>query len=132
MFTTMETAAGKRDGKTGSGHAEILPVLNLAVLTEQAKMEEEWTSKLYSKTILKNEELRIVLIGIHEKSEIAMHEAEATTSVQVLDGELIFVTQDDVAVIDKGELLTLSKGTYYGLKAKEPTIFLMTTAGGIK
>jgi quercetin dioxygenase-like cupin family protein len=112
--------------------AEILPVLDLAVLTEQAKLEEGWTNKLYSKTILKNDELRIMLIGIHEKSEIEMHEAEATTSVQVLDGELMFITDDDIAIIDKGELLTVSKGTMYGLRSKEPTIFLMTMAAGLK
>ena len=134
----METITGNSKPKNQGGEKksgvveELLPVLDLAFLTEQAKREEEWTTKLYSKTILKNEELRIMLIGIHEKSEIEMHEAVATTSVQVLDGELMFVTNDDVAIIDKGELLTLNKGTYFGLKAKEPTIFLMTTAGGIK
>jgi quercetin dioxygenase-like cupin family protein len=134
METTTGNTKPKNQGNESNSGAveELLPVLDLAFLTEQAKREEEWTTKLYSKTILKNEELRIMLIGIHEKSEIEMHEAEATTSVQVLDGELMFVTNDDVAIIDKGELLTLNKGTYFGLKAKEPTIFLMTTAGGIK
>ncbi|MEO6721673.1 MAG: hypothetical protein ABIN67_14995, partial [Ferruginibacter sp.] len=49
--------------ETDAPITEMLPVVDLAALTEQAKMEEGWTTKLYSKTILKNDELRIMLIG---------------------------------------------------------------------
>ena len=119
-------------GKVNDTIEQTLPVLDLSALTQQAKMEEGWTTRLYSKTILKNDELRIMLIGIHEKSEIEMHEAEATTSIQVLDGELMFVTKDEVVLVDKGELITLERGTWYGLRAKEPTIFLMTMPLGVK
>ncbi len=110
-----------REGETG--------ILNFGALIKEAKENPAWkTGKLYSRTLLKDQDLRIVLIGIHEASAIEMHEAESTVSLQVLEGSLMLTTGEKFATINEDELYTVIEGESYGLSATIPTIFLMTKA----
>lgn len=104
-------------------------LINVEQLIRQAKEDAAWkTARLYSKTLLKDAGLRIVLIGIHEASSIEMHESEATICIQVLEGALLYTTGQKALLINEGELLTIDKGVHHGLSAKIPTLFLMTKA----
>jgi hypothetical protein len=104
-------------------------VLNFEALITEAKEDPVWnTGKLYSRALLKDQDLRIVLIGIHEGSAIEMHESESTVSLQVLEGSLILATGEKLVYTQVDELYTVIKGEYYGLSAKAPTLFLMTKA----
>src|SRR5687767_9540635 len=98
-------------------------LLNFEALIKEAKEDPAWnTGKLYSRTLLKDQDLRIVLIGIHEGSAIETHESESTVSLQVLEGSLILASEEKLVSINVHELYTVIKGEYYGLSAKTPTL----------
>ena len=104
-------------------------IINVEHLIRLAKEDVAWKSeKLYSKTLLKDAELRIVLIGIHEGSAIEMHEADSTVCLHVLEGILIYATEQKTLPVSEGEMFIVEKGTLHGLSAKIPTLFLMTKA----
>ncbi|MES2891702.1 MAG: hypothetical protein V4725_06805 [Bacteroidota bacterium] len=104
-------------------------LINIEQLIRQAKEDAAWkTAKLYSRTLLKDAGLRMMLIGIHEASTIEMHEAEATICIQVLEGSLLYSAGEKTLLVNEGELLTIDKGVVHGLSAKIPTLFLMTKA----
>ena len=94
--------------KTAELETDDSALINVEQIISQAKQDAAWkTAKLYSKTLLKDAGLRIVLIGIHEASSIEMHEAEATICIQVLEGALLYTTEQKALLINEGELLII-------------------------
>lgn len=124
-----KTSSVSSRSKTADVSKDEAAIINVEQLIRQAKNDAAWKSeKLYSKTLLKDAELRIVLIGIHEGSAIEMHEADSTVCLQVLEGILIYATEQKTLPVNEGEMFIVEKGTLHGLSAKIPTLFLMTKA----
>jgi quercetin dioxygenase-like cupin family protein len=70
--------------------------------------------------------MRIVLIALHKNAEMKKHTADGIISVQVLEGQIQFTTNEQTVEISKGQMLTLHKGIPHSVLAKEETIFLLT------
>lgn len=70
--------------------------------------------------------MRIVLIALHKAAEMVKHKADGTISIQMLEGLINFITDEQQLELDKGEMLALHKGIPHSVVAKEETIFLLT------
>ncbi len=70
--------------------------------------------------------MRIVLIAMHLNAEIAPQIIESIISVQVLEGHLKFITEEQTADIKTGQMLTLHAQIEHTVKAMEETTFLLT------
>jgi quercetin dioxygenase-like cupin family protein len=107
----------------------LLVTMNLNNLMEQTRSEPSWKdSDRNSITIYKSENMRIVLIGLHENAELKTHAANGIISVQVLEGHIKFTIEQQVAELKKGQMLALSKQIPHSVLALKETFFLLTMA----
>jgi len=101
--------------------------IDLNSLVEQVRTEEQWVnSDRNAITVFKTDGMRIVLIALHKGAEMARHTANGMISVQVLEGEMLFNTDEQPVELSKGQMLALHKGIPHSVLAKEETIFLLT------
>lgn len=103
--------------------------LDLHKFMEQVKEESAWKeSDRNSITLFKSDTLRIVLIGLHKNAEIKTHVARSVISVQVLEGEVKFNTEEHNAQLQKGQMVTLQPQIPHSVFAVKESFFLLTVA----
>ena len=101
--------------------------IDLELFVEQIKTEKTWEdSDRNAITIFKTNGMRIVLIALHKNAELSRHTANGIISVQVLEGKMIFNTDQRSVELSKSQLLTLHQGIPHSIVAKEETVFLLT------
>lgn len=77
-------------------------------LIKQFKSEATWeNSDRYTITVYKTNGMHIVLIALHEDSAMQKHTAQGNISLQVLEGEILFSTDNQSEVIRKGQIIAL-------------------------
>ncbi len=109
-------------------NAELVE-MDLNAFINQIKNESTWKdSDRNSVTIFKSETMRIVLIGLHENAELTPHKANGMLSVQVLEGEIQFVTEQKTAHLEKGQMIALHENATHSVKALTESFFLLTLA----
>jgi quercetin dioxygenase-like cupin family protein len=103
--------------------------MDLNHLLEQVRNEASWKdSDRNSITVYKSENMRIVLIGLHENAEMKTHTANGIISVQVLTGHIKFTTEQQVVELETGQMLALKKQIPHSVLAVKETFFLLTMA----
>ncbi|MBC7383516.1 MAG: cupin domain-containing protein [Bacteroidia bacterium] len=104
-----------------------LVAINLLYFIEQIRNEQAWKdSDRNAITVFKTNGMRIVLIALHKGAEMIKHTADGLISVQVLEGQMLFNTNEQSVNLGKGQMLALHKGIAHSVVAKEETIFLLT------
>ena len=71
--------------------------------------------------------MSIVLIAMHNGSEIKMQQVEGTMSLHIIKGKIKFTTENESVIIHEDKLLVMHKNIKHSLFAIEETIFLLTT-----
>ena len=108
-----------------------LVTIDLPSFIEQIRSEEQWgDSDRNAITVFKTNGMSIVLIALHKGAEMARHTANGLISVQVLEGEMLFSTDERSVELGKGNILALHNGIPHSVLAKEETIFLLTLTSG--
>ena len=101
--------------------------IDLGSFIEQIRNEKTWEdSDRNAITVFKTNGMRIVLIALHKNAELARHTVNGIISVQVLEGQMIFTTDQQSVELSKGQLLTLHQGIPHSIVAIEETVFLLT------
>lgn len=101
--------------------------INLPLFIEQIRTEKAWKdSDRNAITVFKTNGLCILLIALHQDAEMTKHTAAGMISVQVLEGHILFTTDDESVELRKGHILALHEGVPHSVLAKEETIFLLT------
>lgn len=104
-----------------------LVTIDLRHFIAQIKEEEQWKrTDRNAITVFKSLVMRIVLIALHKGAEMKPHTATGTVSVQVVEGEMQFTTDDQTIVLSAGEMLVLQEGIPHSVLAKTETVFLLT------
>ena len=104
-----------------------LVTINLLSFIEQIRNEKAWQdSDRNAITVFKTNGMRIVLIALHKNAEMIKHTVDALISVQVLEGQMLFNTDEQSVNLSKGQMLALHEGIAHSVVAKEETIFLLT------
>ena len=78
-------------------------------------------------TIFKSDSLSIVLIGLHENAELKNHPANGIISLQVLEGQVKYITEVQTIELQKGMMLALHQNIPHLIALKE-TFCLLTVA----
>jgi len=103
--------------------------MNLYEFINQIKNETTWAeSDRNSITIFKSDTMRIVLMGLHENAELKAHKANGVISVQVLEGKINFITEQQSSLIEKGEMIALQENIIHSVMALTDSFFLLTLA----
>lgn len=107
-------------------NAELVE-MDLEKFINQIKNESAWAdSDRNSLTIFKSQTMRIVLIGLHENAELKPHKANGVISVQVLQGKIDFVTEQQNSVLAKGQMIGLQQNITHSVYAIAESFFLLT------
>ncbi|MCO5290138.1 MAG: cupin domain-containing protein [Chitinophagaceae bacterium] len=103
--------------------------MDLNKFIQQIKNETTWKSSSHNSiTIFKSEELRIVLIGLHENATLKPHSAHANISVQVLEGDIRFITDSEAVLLSKGQMIALQSSITHSVEAQAESFILLTVA----
>lgn len=101
--------------------------IDLPSFMEQIKREPSWKdSDRNAITVFKTDGLRIVLIALHAGAEMIRHTADGIISVQVLEGQITFRTEQESVELHKGQMLALHAGIPHSVLAREESVFLLT------
>ena len=108
--------------------AQVVP-MNVPEFIRQIKEEPAWKkSDRNAITIYKTNGMRIVLIALHEDAVMEKHTTNGVVSVQVLDGEVVFNTQENSIVLRKGEMIALHRNVPHSVAATKESVFLLTVS----
>ncbi len=101
--------------------------IDLNKFIAELKQETTWTdSDRNSITVFKSDTTTIVLIGMHKNAELKEHTAIGDISVQVLDGEIDFFTEQQKFSMGKGQMITLEANIPHSVTALKESFFLLT------
>lgn len=111
-------------------HALAAPYLefDLTREVEQLQSEPGWTSGQNAKTLVKYEDLRIVLTALKAQSRIPGHQTEGRITIHTVAGHLKVRAQDRTFDLPAGGLLALGQRLPHDVEALEDSAFLLTIA----
>ncbi|MGV3686814.1 MAG: cupin domain-containing protein [Daejeonella sp.] len=109
-------------------NAELIEI-DLIAAKQQIRNEAPWeNSDRNAITLFKNENMRIVMIALHDGAEMKTHTASGVISVQVLEGGISFRTEKKSSDINEGQMVTLQAGVPHSVFARSESVFLLTLA----
>ena len=101
--------------------------MDLNKFIAQLKQETTWAdSDRNSITVFKSDNLTMVLIGMHTNAELKTHIAKGHISVQVLEGEIKFTTEQQTVSMGKGQMIYLEENIPHSVLAVKESFFLLT------
>jgi quercetin dioxygenase-like cupin family protein len=97
-------------------------------LPRQIQALKARSQSVASNTLLKTDDLRIVLLFLNKAAKMNEHHADARTSLQILSGAVHFQVGEVVQPLRAGSLITLEPSIAHAIEALEPSVLLMTMA----
>jgi quercetin dioxygenase-like cupin family protein len=91
-----------------------------------SEQKKPWPSGLYSKTLFKKHDLRVVLISMQDAAHMKEHHADGTLSIQVLKGHIRVSVNGKPHDLPTGTLFTLGRSIRHDVEAKGESAFLLT------
>lgn len=79
-----------------------------------------------ARTLIKDGPLRVTLITLAAGGSIAEHHAAGPITVQPLHGRVIFRVDDEVHLLEPGDLLSLGAGVRHAVESDTGGVFLLT------
>ena len=78
--------------------------------------------------LLKDNKKNIVLVALHEGTEVVSYQSNNSITFQIIEGSLEFNTQKTSASLGMGQVLTLNDKVKYRLTASKETVLLLSIA----
>src|SRR5688572_719398 len=108
--------------------AEPLMEFDLPAEIDRLRTETTWSTGQNAKTLVKYDDLRVVLTALRAKARMPEHKTEGRISVHVLSGHLHLRAAGRTFSLRPGSLLTLDHGMPHDVEALEDSAFLLTIA----
>jgi hypothetical protein len=113
---------------------ELGAVFDLATIEHELRREEPYAREGHTgRTLVREPDLRVVLISIRAGEHMAGHAAKATMSIQTLAGlvlvrlpRLVPQHEDRIIELHIGQLLALERGLTYDIEGVTNSAFLLT------
>lgn len=122
--STLRTYTG---GKMPDTYAT--PARDLPGLIRRMKLSNAWAQGNLNAMILERNPLEnVVLVALHEGTEIVSYQANDSITFRVIEGKMEFKSRNTSAALDSGQVLTLNDKVKYRLTASEETVLLMSIA----
>lgn len=103
--------------------------LDLPAEIDRLHAESSWANGRNAKTLLKFDDLRVVLMAIKGGERIPEHKTEGRLTIQVLSGHLHVKADGRTFSLHAGGLLAIDPALPHDVEAKEDSAFLLTVAG---
>jgi quercetin dioxygenase-like cupin family protein len=100
---------------------------DLGALERELRADAAYQSTGHAaRTLVREPDLRVVLIAIRAGSRIAEHEADESASVHTIAGHVRLHLPDRVVELPAGRLLTLGPGLRHDVEATTDSAFVLT------
>ncbi len=99
---------------------------DLAREIADAEQKKPWPAGLYSKTLFKKHDHRVVLISMQSGARMKEHHADGTISLQVLRGQIRVSVNGKPHDLPTGTLFTLGASIRHDVEARNDSAFLLT------
>jgi quercetin dioxygenase-like cupin family protein len=101
---------------------------DLAGELQQLRSEPEWQTGHNAKTLVKYDNLRVVLIALKARARLPGHQTEGRISIQTIQGQIHVRAEGRTFDVGVGNLLALDRGLPHEVEAVEESAFLLTIA----
>lgn len=101
---------------------------DLAREVDELRREPGWSSGQNAKTLVKYDDLRIVLMVLKAAARIPAHQTAGRISIHTVAGHLRVRAQDRTFDLPAGRLLALDQGVAHDVEALEDSALLLTIA----
>ena len=91
-----------------------------------AETRKPWPTGVFSKTLVKENDMRVVLSLMEPGAQMKTHHADGSLSVQVLRGAVQLHAEAADHELHSGQILTLLPSIRHDVKAVEPSAVLFT------
>lgn len=102
--------------------------LDLPAEIARLKNETIWSSGHNAKTLVKYDDLRLVLIVLHANARIREHKSAGRISIHVVSGHIQVTAVGRTFRLRPGGLLTLDHDVPHDVEALDESAFLLTIA----
>ncbi|MGK2962096.1 MAG: cupin domain-containing protein [Gemmatimonadaceae bacterium] len=101
---------------------------DLAAEVHRLQAETTWSTGHNARTLVKYDDLRIVLTALKASEHIPEHKTEGRISIHVLSGHLQVKALRRTFNLRAGRLLALDRGMLHDVTALEDSAFIITIA----
>jgi quercetin dioxygenase-like cupin family protein len=105
---------------------------DLAAEIHRLKAETTWSTGHNARTLVKYDDLRVVLIALQANARMPEHKTEGRISVHLLSGHIQVKAAGRTFSLRSGGLLALDQGLPHDVEAMEESALLLTIAWPIK
>jgi quercetin dioxygenase-like cupin family protein len=105
---------------------------DLAAEVERLKAEPKWSSGHSARTLVKYDDLRVVLMAMAAGQGMPQHKSEGRITVHVVSGHIQLGVSDKTFDLRAGGLLALDRAVPHDVIAIEESVFLLTIAWPIR
>ena len=95
---------------------------------EQLHREPEWKSGHTAKTLVKYDDLRVVLNALKAHARLVEHQTKGRISIQTVSGHILVRAGDRTFDLPTGTLLALDRDLPHDVEALEDSALLLTIA----
>lgn len=107
------------------------PMLTFNLQQQLAKLREEESyqrSGRAGRTLAKSGRMRLVLVAMDRDNIIGTHQVDSPVTIQILEGDIDFRTDDGLHHLSQGEVLFFGPGEAHDIRANQPSVLLLTIA----
>jgi quercetin dioxygenase-like cupin family protein len=102
-------------------------IFDIAAAGAEMRHEEAYVGEGHTaRTLVRQPDLRIVLVVMKAGARIAEHRAKDTASIHTVSGHIRLRLPDQVADLPSGRLLVLERGLLHDVEAIAESAFLLT------
>ena len=102
--------------------------VDLTLETDRLHGETTWNTGQNARTLIKHDDLRVVLMALKAGAKIPAHKANGRISVQLLSGHIRLNASERAFDLLPGSLLALDHRAAHDLEALEESALLLTIA----
>lgn len=107
-------------------HADGIARFDLAREMQQCEERKPWQAGHYSRTLLKERDIRLVLVMMETGARMNDHHADGSVSIHVLRGSIRLRAESVETDLGAGQILTLLPSIRHDVEALEASAFLLT------
>lgn len=109
--------------------AEPLLAIDLPAELAALRAQGPWqTSGRHARTLVKDAEMRVVLIALRPGARLEEHHAPGRITIHTLAGRLTVRAAGQTVDLPSGHVLTLGRAVLHDVEAREESAFLLTIA----
>lgn len=127
MFNAAQPEPGHRRPHAAPMASPFLE-FDLAAEVNRLRGETTWSTGRNARTLVKYDDLRVVLTALQANVRIGAHKSDGRVSVHLVSGHLRLNAAGRMFDLRPGSLVALDRGTTHDIEALEESAFLLTIA----